>query len=143
MSQQQVPDRSQQYRQSDPGGEAEAFTTQQPPQQQQAPRQQQNQQAPRQQQNQQAPRQQPQSQQQPQQQQQRTGEMAGPVGQRFPSRCYLPESVRTTSIGQTPVEQADTRRPDALREVTPRREPLADGACHFTRALLLLLGLLL
>ena len=90
MSQQQVPDRSQQYRQSDPGGEAEAFTTQQPPQQQQAPRQQQNQQA---------PRQQPQSQQQPQQQQQRTGEMAGPVGQRFPSRSYLPESVRTTSIG--------------------------------------------
>ena len=25
--------------------------------------------------------------------------MAGPVGQRFPARSYLPESVRTTSIG--------------------------------------------
>ena len=81
MSQQQAPGRSQQHRQSNPGGAAGGFATRQRPRQslqQPQPVQQQS---------------------QPPRQQQQAGATAGPVGQQFSTRSYLPEGVRTTSIG--------------------------------------------
>jgi hypothetical protein len=41
-------------------------------------------------------------------------------------------------VGETPVEQPDARRPDALREVASRRKLLSDGTCR--RPCLLLLS---